>query len=163
HALTLVTDVPPYAINVVTMLGLGVAIDYALFLLTRFREELRSNEQDVCAALERTMATAGRTVIFSALTVSTSLLSLLLFPVSYLRGVGLGSISAILVVMLVSLTILPVLLALLGRRVNALALSRIIKPRRSLGTSPRATGTGPRATGTTLRGAAHAREQQGMW
>ena len=117
-------------VNVVTMLGLGVAIDYALFMLTRFREELSSNGQNVRAALERTMTTAGRTVIFSALTVSTSLLSLLLFPLPYLRSLGLGAISAILVVMLVSLTILPVLLALLGRHVNALSLSRIIKARR---------------------------------
>ena len=114
RGLTLVTDISPYAINVVTMLGLGVTIDYALFMLTRFREELSANGQDVRAALERTMSTAGRTVIFSALTVSTSLLSLLLFPLSYLRSLGLGAMSAILVVMLVSLTILPVLLALLG-------------------------------------------------
>jgi trehalose monomycolate/heme transporter len=149
RGLTLVTDISPYAINVVTMLGLGVTIDYALFMLTRFREELSTNGQDVGAAIARTMATAGRTVIFSALTVSTSLLSLLLFPLPYLRSLGLGAISTILVVMLVSLTILPVLLALLGRRVNALALSRIIRPRRNPGVGKRA--------------AAHAAEQQGMW
>ncbi len=149
RGLTTLMDVSPYAVNVVTMLGLGVAIDYVLFMLTRFREELSSNGEDVRAALERTMATAGRTVIFSALTVSTSLLSLLLFPLPYLRSLGLGAISAILVVMLVSLTLLPVLLALLGRRVNALALSRIIRPRRNPGVGKRA--------------AAHVGEQQGMW
>jgi len=148
RGLTLVTDISPYATNVVTMLGLGVAIDYALFIVTRFREELSTNGQDVRAAIARTMATAGRTVIFSALTVSTSLLSLLLFPLPYLRSLGLGAISAILVVMFVSLTILPVLLALLGRRVNALSLRRIIKPRRSPEASPRATNAG---------------ERQGMW
>src|SRR5437773_5246207 len=137
RGLTLMTDVSPYAVNVVTMLGLGVAIDYALFILTRFREELSTNEQDERAALERTMVTAGRTVIFSALTVSTSLLSLLLFPLPYLRSLGLGAISAILVVMLVSLTILPVLLALLGRRVDALSLRHIIKPRRTPAAKPR--------------------------
>jgi trehalose monomycolate/heme transporter len=75
RGLTLVTDISPYAINVVTMLGLGVTIDYALFLLTRFREELSENGQDVRAAIARTMSTAGRTVIFSALTVSTSALT----------------------------------------------------------------------------------------
>src|SRR6185437_1813350 len=65
--LTKTTDVSVYAVNVVTMLGLGLAIDYALLIVTRFREELARDERDVCGALQRTMATAGRTVIFSAL------------------------------------------------------------------------------------------------
>jgi uncharacterized membrane protein YdfJ with MMPL/SSD domain len=148
RVLTLMTDVSPYAINIVTILGLGLAIDYSLFMVSRFREELRSNGQNVRVALERTMTTAGRTVIFSALTVSTSLLSLLLFPLGFLRSLGLGAISAIFMVMLVSLTILPVLLALLGSHVNALSLRRFIQPRRTLGTS----------LGTTNAG-----EQRGMW
>jgi uncharacterized membrane protein YdfJ with MMPL/SSD domain len=80
RVLTTVTDVSPYAVNVVTLLGLGVSVDYVLFIVTRFREELHGNEQDVRTALERTMTTAGRTVLFSALTISTSLLGLLLFP-----------------------------------------------------------------------------------
>jgi trehalose monomycolate/heme transporter len=121
HLLTFFTDVSSYSINVVTMLGLGLAIDYALFIVTRFREELARDENDVRSALERTMATAGRTVIFSALTVSISLISLLLFPTSYLRSMGMGAIAAVLTVMLISLTLLPALLALLGKRVNALS------------------------------------------
>ncbi len=129
HLLTLVTTVSIYAINVTTMLGLGLAIDYALFIVTRFREELAIDENDVCGSLERTMATAGRTVIFSALTVSTSLLSLLLFPVTFLRSVGLGAIATILVVMLTSLTLLPTILALLGKHINALSW-RSLFPRR---------------------------------
>jgi RND superfamily putative drug exporter len=128
--LTKITDVSIYAINVVTMLGLGLAIDYALLIVTRFREELARDEKDVRAALERTLATAGRTVIFSALTVSISLLSLLLFPLDFLRSMGLGAIAAVLVVMLTSLTLLPAILALLGRRVNALSLNSLFKRHR---------------------------------
>jgi uncharacterized membrane protein YdfJ with MMPL/SSD domain len=124
HLITLFTDVSSYAINVVTMLGLGLAIDYALFIVTRFREELAGDENDVRGSLERTMATAGRTVLFSALTVSTSLSSLLLFQSDFLRSMGMGAIAAILTVMLISLTLLPAILALLGKRINALSFRR---------------------------------------
>ncbi len=68
------TDVSVYAVNVVTMLGLGLAIDYALFIVTRFREELGNNNGEVKGAIERTMSTAGRTIMFSGLTISTSLI-----------------------------------------------------------------------------------------
>ena len=124
HLITLFTDVSSYAINVVIMLGLGLAIDYALFIVTRFREELAGDENDVRGSLERTMATAGRTVLFSALTVSTSLSSLLLFQSDFLRSIGMGAIAAILAVMLISLTLLPAILALLGKRINALSFRR---------------------------------------
>jgi uncharacterized membrane protein YdfJ with MMPL/SSD domain len=130
NALTFFTDVSSYAINIVTMLGLGLSIDYALFIVSRFREELTKNENDVRGALARTMATAGRTVLFSALTVSTSLISLLIFPLTFLRSMGMGAISAILVIMLISLTVLPALLALLGKRVNALSLRGLLHQRR---------------------------------
>jgi uncharacterized membrane protein YdfJ with MMPL/SSD domain len=122
-----VTDISVYAVNVVTMLGLGLAIDYALFIVTRFREELRATANDVRGALERTMATAGRTIIFSGLTVSTSLLGLLLFPEMFLRSIGMGAIAATLVALLAALTILPAMLALLGRRVNALSIQRLFR------------------------------------
>jgi uncharacterized membrane protein YdfJ with MMPL/SSD domain len=124
------TDVSIYAANVVTMLGLGLAIDYALFIVTRFREELGSDD-DVKGAIERTMSTAGRTVMFSGLTISTSLLALLIFPVMFLRSVGMGAIAATLIAMLAALTILPALLAVLGRRVNALSLPRLFGHRSS--------------------------------
>ena len=124
------TDVSIYAANVVTMLGLGLAIDYALFIVTRFREELGSDD-DVKGAIERTMSTAGRTVMFSGLTISTSLLALLIFPVMFLRSVGMGAIAATLIAMLAALTILPALLAVLGRRVNALSLPRLFGRRLS--------------------------------
>jgi trehalose monomycolate/heme transporter len=125
------TDVSIYAANVVTMLGLGLAIDYALFIVTRFREELGHDDGDVKGAIERTMSTAGRTIMFSGLTISTSLLALLIFPVMFLRSIGMGAIAATLIAMLSALTILPALLAVLGRRVNALSLQRLFR-RRSL-------------------------------
>ena len=125
------TDVSVYAVNVVTMLGLGLAIDYALFIVTRFREELVSNEGEVKGALERTMATAGRTIMFSGLTISASLLGLLIFPVMFLRSIGMGGIAATLVAMLAALTILPALLAVLGHRINTLSIQRLLRRRSS--------------------------------
>jgi RND superfamily putative drug exporter len=129
-ALRLLTGLTPisiFAVNVVTVLGLGLAIDYALFIVTRFREELDASAGDTRHALERTLATAGRTVLFSGLTVSVSLLGLLLFPEGFLRSMGLGAISAVLVAMLAALILLPALLAILGRRVNSLSLQRLFR------------------------------------
>jgi RND superfamily putative drug exporter len=125
------TDVSVYAVNVVTMLGLGLAIDYALFIVTRFREELVGTEGEVKGAIERTMSTAGRTIMFSGLTISASLLGLLIFPVMFLRSIGMGAIAATLVAMLAALTILPALLAVLGRRVNSLSIQRLFRRRSS--------------------------------
>jgi RND superfamily putative drug exporter len=121
------TDVSVYAVNVVTMLGLGLAIDYSLFIITRFREELAREQNTVRDALQYTMATAGRTILFSGLTVSTSLLGLLLFPQSFLRSMGMGTIAATLVALIAALTILPAILALLGRRIDALSLQRLFR------------------------------------
>ncbi|MCX9192492.1 hypothetical protein C3Y87_13925 [Carbonactinospora thermoautotrophica] len=128
--LTLVTDVSIFAMNIVTMIGLGLAIDYALFIVSRFREELDrqpdsagdSAGDDVIEAVARTVATAGRTVVFSALTVAMSLAGLLLFPQMFLRSIGMGGIAAVLFAMLAAVTVLPALLAVLGRRVDALRL-----------------------------------------
>ena len=129
--LTEVTDVSVFAVNIVTMLGLGLAIDYALFVVSRFREELarRPRSQDpvaertvLRAALVATMDSAGRTVAVSGLVVAVALTSLLFFPQLFLRSMGLGGISAVLVAMLAALTLLPALLAVLGRRVDALRL-----------------------------------------
>jgi uncharacterized membrane protein YdfJ with MMPL/SSD domain len=127
RAMTNWTDVSVYAVNVVTMLGLGLAIDYSLFIVTRFREELGSNNGEVKGAMERTMATAGRTILFSGLTVSTSLLGLMLFPEMFLRSMSMGAIAATLVAMLAALTILPALLAVLGHRINALSIQRLFR------------------------------------
>ncbi|HVE27707.1 MAG TPA: MMPL family transporter, partial [Sporichthya sp.] len=127
---TMLTDVSVFAINIVTMLGLGLAIDYALFVVSRFREELARNTS-VEDALARTMATAGRTVAFSGLTVAISLASLLLFPQVFLRSMGFGGVTAVLVAMIGALTVLPALLGVLGPRIDSL---RIPRPRRRRGT-----------------------------
>ena len=131
RVLASITDVSVFAVNVVTILALGLAIDYSLFVVTRFREELASNGGDTRAALERTMSTAGRTILFSGLTVSTSLVGLLLFPQVFLHSMGMGAIAATLVALLASLTVLPTMLALLGGRVNALSVQRLFRRNRA--------------------------------
>jgi RND superfamily putative drug exporter len=125
--LVAVTSISIFTTNVVTMLGLGLSIDYALFMTTRFREELALAGGDSRHALRRTMATAGRTVLFSGLTVGTSLLGLLFFPEFFLSSMGLAASAAVLAAMLASLTILPALLAVLGPRVNALSVGRALR------------------------------------
>jgi trehalose monomycolate/heme transporter len=118
---TYVTDVSVFAVNVITLLGLGLAIDYGLFMVSRFREESR-RQASVEEAVARTMATAGRTVAVSGITVAFSLAGLLIFPQSFLRSMGFGGAAAVLVAMLAALTVLPALLGLLGSRVDALSL-----------------------------------------
>lgn len=117
--LTEVTEVSVFSLNVVTMLGLGLAIDYSLFVLNAFREQIRSG-LPTREAVVRTMATAGRTVAFSGLTVATSLLGLLLFPQMFLRSIGLGAAAVVLVAMVSALVVLPAALAVLGPRVDAI-------------------------------------------
>ncbi|MFN0061348.1 MAG: MMPL family transporter [Myxococcaceae bacterium] len=124
RALTHVSDVSVFAVNVLSMLGMGLAIDYSLLVVSRFREELVRHRGDVAAALTRTMETAGHTVLFSGLTVMLSLLSLLLFPQMLLRSMGIGGAVAVAMAVLGSLTLLPAALAALGGRVNALAVRR---------------------------------------
>jgi uncharacterized membrane protein YdfJ with MMPL/SSD domain len=121
--LTIFVSVSIFAENLVTMLGLGLAVDYALFIVSRFREELH-RQQDVRAAVLRTMATAGRTVAFSGVTIAVSGASLTLFPESFLRSMGYGGIAVVLVDVIAALTVLPALLALLGPKVDALAVPR---------------------------------------
>jgi RND superfamily putative drug exporter len=118
-----VTDVSTFAVNSITLLGLGMAIDYSLFVVSRFREELAAGH-DTRAAVARTMATAGRTVAVSGATIALALSSLLVFPQVFLRSMGIGGMAAVLVAMLGSLTVLPALLAILGRRVDALRSAR---------------------------------------
>ena len=120
--LTEVTPVSVFSINVITLLGMGLAIDYALFVVSRFREELArqpgTGREDVAVAVTRTMATAGRTVLFSGVIVAAALGSLLIFPQNFLRSMGYGGMAAVLVAMVASLTVLPAVLALLGRRLE---------------------------------------------
>jgi trehalose monomycolate/heme transporter len=124
--LTLFTDVSIYSINITTILGLGLAIDYGLFLVARFRDEL-SSQPTTEAALARTVATAGRTVAVSGITVALALASLMLFPEMFLRSMGYGGVATVLVDVLAALTIMPALLAVLGPRVNALRIRRSVR------------------------------------
>jgi uncharacterized membrane protein YdfJ with MMPL/SSD domain len=121
RAFTSFTDVSVFAVNVVTIMGLGLAIDYGLFVVSRFREEIR-RQASVEDALARTMATAGRTVAVSALTVAISLAGLL-----FLRSMGFGGMSAVLIAMLAALTVLPALLGMLGPRVDALSVRPLFR------------------------------------
>jgi RND superfamily putative drug exporter len=119
RVVTLATEVSTFAINAITLLGLGMAIDYSLLMINRFREELRSG-RPTDQAVARTLATAGRTVLVSGLLVALSLASLLIFPEVFLRSMALGGMAAVLVAMGSALTVLPAMLAMLGHRVNAL-------------------------------------------
>ena len=109
-----------YASNLVTMVGLGVAVDYALFIVSRFREERRRAE--IAPALGRTMATAGRTVLFSGVAVAIGFTGLLLVPVGALRSLGLAGTMVVGLAVAYSVTFLPALLAILGPRIDALRL-----------------------------------------
>jgi len=125
RALTLFTAVSIFSVNITTILGLGLGIDYGLFMVSRFREELR-REVPVEQAVARTVATAGRTVAFSGVTVAVALASLMLFPETFLRSMGYGGLLTVLVDMLAALTVMPALLAVLGPKVNSLKIRRSI-------------------------------------
>ena len=118
-----ITDVSVYALNLTTALGLGLAIDYSLFIVSRYREELRAGH-DPRPAVVRTVRTAGRTVAFNALTVAASLCALLVFPIAFLRSFAYAGLAVAVLAGLFSVVVLPAILALLGRRVNALTLWR---------------------------------------
>jgi len=108
------------ALNLVSGLGLGLAIDFSLFIVSRYREEL-ARHGATFEALRRTMTTAGRTVLFSALTVASALACLLVFPQKFLYSMGVGGVIVPLIAAAVALVFLPAALALLGTRVNALS------------------------------------------
>jgi uncharacterized membrane protein YdfJ with MMPL/SSD domain len=117
-------DVSVFALNLVTGLGLGLAIDYSLFIVSRYREELAAHGPGR-AALSATLSTAGRTVLFSSLTVAAALASLLVFPQKFLYSMGLGGVLVALSAAGVALIVLPAVLALLGTRINSLAPRRL--------------------------------------
>jgi uncharacterized membrane protein YdfJ with MMPL/SSD domain len=117
-------DISVFALNLVTGLGLGLAIDYSLFIVSRYREELAEHGPGAIA-LRNTLNTAGRTVLFSSLTVAAALASLLVFPQKFLYSMGIGGVLVSLIAAGVALVVLPAVLALLGTRVNALAPARL--------------------------------------
>jgi RND superfamily putative drug exporter len=114
------TDLSVFAQSIVTGLGLGLAIDYSLFTVSRYREEAARSGFGI-EALRRTLATSGRTILFSSLTVAAALASLTIFPQNFLFSMGLAGAIVALVAAALALTVLPAILALLGPRVNALA------------------------------------------
>ncbi|MFD7914627.1 MMPL family transporter [Streptomyces sp. NPDC059752] len=140
RGLTEVTDVSVFAQNLTTALGLGLAIDYALFIVRRFREELAAG-RDPVAAVGATLRTAGRTVLFSALTVAVSLSAMLFFPMYFLRSFAYAGVAVVLLAAAAALILLPAALVLLGDRVNALDLRRLWRRR------PEGAATGPVETG----------------
>ena len=109
-----------FALNLTTGLGLGLAIDYSLFVVSRYREEIAKFGPGA-EAMRRTLNTAGRTVLFSSITVAVALASLMVFPQRFLYSMGLGGALVALLASLIALTVLPAVLALLGNRVNALS------------------------------------------
>jgi RND superfamily putative drug exporter len=123
YAIGSVTDVSIYAINLTTALGLGLAIDYSLFIVSRFREELRAG-RTVEHAVVRTVETAGKTVLISALTVAASLTALLVFPLYFLRSFAYAGIAVVLLALVASVVSLSSLLAVIGHRINSLPVGR---------------------------------------
>ncbi|MEU7293419.1 MMPL family transporter [Streptomyces exfoliatus] len=151
RGITEFTDVSVFAQNLTTALGLGLAIDYALFVVRRYREELAAGA-DTYTAVRTTLRTAGRTVLFSALTVAVSLAAMLVFPQYFLRSFAYAGIAVVLLAATAALTLLPAALVLLGDRVNALDLRRLLRRR-----ADRAAGPGGGNGGSGGEGAGWAR------
>jgi uncharacterized membrane protein YdfJ with MMPL/SSD domain len=145
HAVAASHDVNSFAVNVASLLGLGMAIDYGLFIVGRFREEQAAG-RTTPEAVTRAVATAGRTVAFSATLLMIALGGLLLFPQGFLKSLAYGGLAAVALAALLSLTLLPALLAVLGPRVDKLP---VRLPRRN---RARPAGTGwARLAGAVLR------------
>jgi RND superfamily putative drug exporter len=128
------TEMSIFVLNLATLLGLGLGVDYSLLMTSRFREELRRRppgegpDDAVGEAIERAMATAGRAVFFSGLTVLLGLLGLVLFEFTILRSVGIAGAIVVGVAVLAALTLLPAILSILGRRIDRLAVRRLNGP-----------------------------------
>ncbi len=120
QVLTSFTDVSIFSLNLTTALGLGLAIDYSLFVVSRFREELADGHATRTAVM-RTVRTAGRTVLFSAATVAISLAAMLLFPITFLKSFAYAGIAVAILAAVGAVVVLPALLAVLGPRVNRFA------------------------------------------
>ena len=137
------TDVSIFALNLVTALGLGLAIDYSLFVVSRFREELRKGRTPH-EAVRRSVATAGRTVAFSGLTVALSLAALMVFPIAFLRSFAYAGVAVVLLGAITATVFLPALLAILGTRIEKLRVRRV-------GAKPEGTGFWHRVAVVVMR------------
>ena len=115
-----------FAQPVVTLMGLGIAVDYGLFMVSRFREEIAEG-YDTEAAVRRTVMTSGRTIMFSAVILVASSVPLLLFPQGFLKSITYAIIASVMLAAILSITVLPAALAILGRRVDALGVRWLLK------------------------------------
>lgn len=128
--LATVTEISIFALEIVVLIGLGLAVDYGLFIVGRFREELDRHPENVAAAVSATTSTAGRTVAISGLTVISGLGALFLFPQPISHSFALGGISVVLLNIVAAVLVLPAVLSVLGRKVDA---GRFSLPRFGLG------------------------------
>ncbi len=144
------TSISVFTLSLVSLLGLGLAIDYSLLIVSRYREELTTTPHDPTAALERTMRTAGRTVCFSAMTVAAALATLIVFPQPYFVSMGIGGALVVLLTCACAMLVLPALLAVLGHRVNALA-PAWLQARRERASRPASEGRWYRLAQTVMR------------
>ena len=124
--LTHVVTTPIFAPEIMAMIGLGVGIDYALFVVTRFRQGLAEG-RDPRAAVAVSLATSGRAVVFAGTTVILSLCGLFLLQLPFMRGLAIGAISAVVLVMLAATTLLPAMLGFAGRAIDNLAIKRLLQ------------------------------------
>ena len=115
-----------FAQPVVTLMGLGIAVDYGLFMVSRFREEIAEG-YDTEAAVRRTMMTSGRTIMFSAVILVASSVPLLLFPQGFLKSITYAIIASVMLAAILSITVLAAALAILGPRVDALGVRWLVK------------------------------------
>ncbi len=124
--ISMFTPVHFFAQPVVTLIGLGIAIDYGLFIVSRFREEIAEG-YDTESAVRRTMMTSGRTVIFSAVIIVASSLPLLLFPQGFLKSITYAIIASVMLAAILSITVLAAILAILGPNVDALGVNTLLR------------------------------------
>jgi RND superfamily putative drug exporter len=124
RAITLVTDVSIFALNLTVAMGLALAIDYTLLIISRYRDEL-ADGADRDRALVRTMATAGRTVLFSAMTVALSMVAMVLFPMYFLKSFAYAGIAVVAFAAVAAIVVAPAAIALLGDRLDSLDVRRL--------------------------------------
>jgi RND superfamily putative drug exporter len=126
RAITLVTDVSIFALNLTVAMGLALAIDYTLLIISRYRDEL-ADGADRDRALVRTMATAGRTVLFSAMTVALSMVAMVLFPMYFLKSFAYAGIAVVMFAAIAAIVVAPAAIALLGDRLDSLDVRRLAR------------------------------------
>ena len=124
--ITFATDVSIFGLNISTALGLALAIDYTLLIISRYREEIAAGD-DRDAALVRTMVTAGRTVLFSAITVALSMAAMILFPMYFLKSLAYAGIATVAFAAAAAVIVTPAMIVLLGDRLDSLDIRRLLR------------------------------------